>query len=115
MEQHIAITVRGREGLDALMDPRFGRARWYLLVAGSEVEVLDNPAFDAQHGAGIAAAALMGEKGVTDVIAGHFGPKAERGLAGQGVRMWNAPEGLTAREAVERLARGELAAQGTPR
>lgn len=66
--------------LDAQVDPRFGRAQWLLIVetkTGTLIEAIENSAGQgAAQGAGIAAAALVAEKGVQAVLTGRVGPKA---------------------------------------
>ncbi len=101
--------------LGAAFDPRFGRAPAFLLTdpEGYSVEVVRNPGAGDAHGAGIRAAALMGELGVAHVVAGHFGPKAERGLRAVGAAMWLAPEGLSADEVLERFRSHQLQPQAT--
>jgi predicted Fe-Mo cluster-binding NifX family protein len=104
----VAITVVDDSGLDAAMDPRFGRAPFFLIVdadTGELEAVVANPAAQAGHGAGTGAAALMSENRVRAVISGRFGPKASDGLRGLGITALIAPEGLTARQALQ-LIRG---------
>ncbi|PIE16746.1 MAG: dinitrogenase iron-molybdenum cofactor biosynthesis protein [Proteobacteria bacterium] len=109
-EERICICVAEGHDLGAPFDPRFGRAPTFLLTnrGGTAVEVVDNPGADAASGAGARAANLMGSLGVKHVVAGHFGPKAERGLVAAGAAMWLAPEGLTAAEVLARFTAGEL-------
>ncbi len=112
MPERIAITVRTLSGLSAPMDPRFGRAAGFLLVQDGQIlEKLENPAIQAAHGAGTGAAALMQEHAADVVISGAFGPKAHSALCAMGIAMRLAPPGLTAAEALEREARGELRSQ----
>ena len=107
----VAIAIQDGEGLDAAVDPRFGRAARFAIAAadGSAVEVLDNPGVQAAHGAGIGAAALLVRRGVGAVIAGRFGPKASDALAAAGVAMFAAPDGMSARDALAALEQGKLA------
>lgn len=107
----IAVTAMSLEGLDAKVDPRFGRAGGFVLVQAEKMEVVDNvpnESVQAAHGAGTGSAALMAARGVARVISGRFGPKAYEALDRMGIEMWIAPEGLTVREAVEQLAEGKL-------
>jgi predicted Fe-Mo cluster-binding NifX family protein len=72
------------------MDPRFGRAAKFVIVDGDSgaVEVVDNAeGVAAAHGAGIAAAQLMAQRGVACVITGRVGPKAEQALQAAGIRI----------------------------
>ena len=75
------IAISAVEGsLDAKVDPRFGRAAWFLLIdteTGELLEAIDNSTGkEAAHGAGISAAALVADKGVQAVLTGRVGPKA---------------------------------------
>lgn len=60
----VAVTSQPPGGLDALVDPRFGRASTFTIVEVEgdkvgRVEVVDNPAANSFGGAGPAAAQLM--------------------------------------------------------
>lgn len=86
----IAISATGGN-LDAMVDGRFGRAAWFLIVeskSGELVEAIDNNVGkEAAHGAGIAAAALVADKGVEAVLTGRVGPKAQPILDKANVRI----------------------------
>jgi len=75
----IAITATGNT-LNSTVDPRFGRAAWFLIVetdSNTLIEAIDNTAGkEAAHGAGISAAAQVAEKGVEALLTGRVGPKA---------------------------------------
>lgn len=118
MSRDICICVTGGSDLSAPFDPRFGRAPAFLLTdaSGADLEILPNPAAEATGGAGTRAAALMDERGVRHVVAGHFGPKAERGLRALGATLWLAPEGLDAGQVLARFRDGALErqAEATP-
>lgn len=113
MEGIIAITVVEDAGIGARVDPRFGRAKGFLLIeaGGATARYLPNDGKEAAHGAGTGAAALMAEQGVTAVITGEVGPKAYQGLEAAGIAMYLCPDGLTAGEALERLRQGALEAK----
>jgi predicted Fe-Mo cluster-binding NifX family protein len=112
MGERIAMSVEMLDGLDSPLDPRFGRAQGFLVVQdGQTLAQLDNQGVDAAHGAGINAAALMGEHGVGVVISGAFGPKAHAALSELGIEMRLAPPGLNAKQAMAAFARGELQLQ----
>jgi predicted Fe-Mo cluster-binding NifX family protein len=68
-------------GLDSAVDPRFGRAAFFLIIdsdSGQLLESIDNSAGqDAEQGAGIRAAGLVAEKGVQAILTGRLGPKAK--------------------------------------
>ncbi|MEN8188249.1 MAG: NifB/NifX family molybdenum-iron cluster-binding protein [Thermodesulfobacteriota bacterium] len=75
----ILITSTG-PNLDAMVDPRFGRTAWFLIIdseTGELLEAIDNQAGqDAAQGAGISAAAMVADKGVKRIYTGRLGPKA---------------------------------------
>ncbi|MFP4624420.1 MAG: NifB/NifX family molybdenum-iron cluster-binding protein, partial [Gemmatimonadota bacterium] len=107
----IAVTVTSPD-LDAGLEPRFGRAPHVVLVDPEtmEWEALDNPAWQASGGAGVQAAQLLSERKVSAVVSGEFGPNAHAALEAAGIVMHRCREAVTAREAVERVKRGETAA-----
>jgi predicted Fe-Mo cluster-binding NifX family protein len=87
----IAVTSKGTD-LGAAVDPRFGRAA-YILIVDSEsraVEVLDNREnADAFKGAGIQAAADLGDRKVDVLLTGYCGPNAFRTLQAAGIKVAN--------------------------
>jgi predicted Fe-Mo cluster-binding NifX family protein len=64
--------------LESPMDPRFGRAACFIVIDPDtmEFEAVDNGGSASSGGAGIAAAQLVTDKGVTAVITGNVGPNA---------------------------------------
>ena len=109
----IAVTSMG-ETMESPVDPRFGRARYFIVydLDGEGWEVVDNgSAIDAAQGAGVQAAQRVAQAGVGAVATGHCGPKAFRALEAAGVEVVVGAEG-TVREVVERYRRGELARAG---
>jgi predicted Fe-Mo cluster-binding NifX family protein len=85
----VRVAVSASTGtLDGEVDPRFGRARFFLVVDGEGglVEVIDNHGSDdLPHGAGVAAVEKMVRHGVTAVLTGRVGPQAEQGLRAAGI------------------------------
>lgn len=75
----IAITSTGNT-LESTVDPRFGRAAWFLIVDTDTMQLLEainnSEGKEAAHGAGIAAAALIADKGAKALLTGRVGPKA---------------------------------------
>ena len=111
MTDKIAITVTGPDGVDAPMDPQFGRAPFLLLVDGrthQALETLSNDVSKVVHGAGTHTASVVAQNGVTDVISGQYGPKALAALEQLNVRMWVSPSGLSAGEALAEFIKGNL-------
>ncbi len=101
----IAISAKGTE-LDSTVDPRFGRASYFIIVdsdSGRILDVIDNSSGkEAPHGAGINAAALVAERGVDVVLTGRVGPKAFSVLSAGGIKVVSEMEG-TVKEALERF------------
>ena len=108
----VAITVQG-SGLGDPLDPRFGRARKFLIIdtdTGALV-IHDNVVnLNAAQGAGIQAGQQVVDSGATAVITGHVGPKAFRVLEAAGVPVYLATD-CTAGEALNRFNRNELTQQ----
>lgn len=78
----IAVTSRG-DTLDALVDPRFGRAAYILFVDSEtlDFEAMDNKAnINALKGAGIQAATMVSGKGAEVLLTGYCGPNAMKTL-----------------------------------
>ena len=84
----IAVTASG-PGLDAEVDPRFGRCTHFVFVDTDtdEVEVFDNASAAAAGGAGIQAAQLIADKGAAVVLTGNCGPNAYRTLQAAGIEV----------------------------
>ncbi len=84
----ICITSKGTD-LDAEVDPKFGRARYFLLVdpQSMDFEVLENPNTEIAHGAGIQTAQLVSGKNVGIVLTGSCGPNAQRVLQSSGIHV----------------------------
>jgi len=104
----VAVTSTGAD-LDAQVDPRFGRAR-YLLVVDSDTldfEAVPNPNVDAGGGAGIQTAQLVASKGAQVVLTGNCGPNAYRTLSAADAQVYAGLSG-SVRSAIESLKRGEL-------
>jgi predicted Fe-Mo cluster-binding NifX family protein len=110
----ICVTASGTT-LDALVDPRFGRAA-YLAIVDSEsmaFETILNAAAGAMGGAGIQAAQTLTKKGVDVLITGNVGPNAFQVLSAAGIKTVTGASG-TVREVVEKYKRGELSETGAP-
>jgi predicted Fe-Mo cluster-binding NifX family protein len=105
----VAVTSQGPE-LSSQVDPRFGRARYFVVVDtdSSEFTAHDNAKnMDAVQGAGIQAARTVVELGVAAVVTGHVGPKAFGALHTGGIRVYpNAS--ATVKDAVEAFKAGRL-------
>jgi predicted Fe-Mo cluster-binding NifX family protein len=112
----VAISAQS-DDIDALVDPRFGRARWFI-VADLETDAwsaFDNGAnVDASGGAGVQAGSTVASQGAEAVITGNVGPNAHRVLATAGVAIYQAANGVSVRDALAALRRGELATVQAP-
>ncbi len=110
----IAVSV-GKPDLDAPVDPRFGRAPYFLIVDPDTMswEAVENrQALDLPQGAGIQAARNVLEKDPQVVLTGNCGPKAFRVLQAKGVSVCVGVEG-SARDAVLGYLQGRYSpAQG---
>jgi predicted Fe-Mo cluster-binding NifX family protein len=84
----ICITSEGTD-LNADVDPKFGRARYFLIVdpQSMDFEVIENPNIQAAHGAGIQTAQLIASKNVSAVLTGNCGPNAQRVLQSSGIEV----------------------------
>jgi predicted Fe-Mo cluster-binding NifX family protein len=99
----IAVTAKGKD-LDAEVDPRFGRAAYFVFVnlETGDFESFVNPFAGAAHGAGIQAAQFVAEKAPAALLTGQVGPNAGQVLQAAGVRVI-AADGCSIREAVAEL------------
>ena len=110
----ICVTSQGVE-MDAHMDPRFGRCRYFILVnpESGEFDVVDNDAASQAHGAGIRAAQKVASSGAELVITGSVGPNAYPALQNAGIRILRATSG-TVRDVVELSRKGSLGEVTSP-
>jgi predicted Fe-Mo cluster-binding NifX family protein len=108
----VAVSTQG-DGLESMVDPRFGRAKGFLLIDtdSGEVSALPNTQnLNAVQGAGIQSAKNIADAGVEAVISGNVGPKAFTTLNAAGIRVYLAAD-CTVGEAVESLKNGSLQEQ----
>ena len=98
------------EDLASEIDPRFGRAKW-LIVVDTETgksEAHNNAVnLNATQGAGIQTGQNIANLGVDAVVTGNIGPNAFRTLNAAGVRIFLA-EKQTVDEAINALKAGGL-------
>jgi len=96
--------------LDSPVDPRFGRARYFLLVDTDTGQFTphDNVQnLNAAQGAGIQAAQTVVRLGAEAVLTGNVGPKAYATLQAGQVAIYPGAAG-TVRQALEELRSGRL-------
>lgn len=111
----IAISANG-QSLEAQVDPRFGRAPYFLLVNPEtmEFEVVPNqPGMQAPQGAGIQAAALVARCHPAAILTGHCGPRAFQTLQTAGIQVILGVEGPV-REALQNYRAGKLKSASGP-
>lgn len=110
----ICVTAAGNT-LEAPVDPRFGRAAYFIIVDSETMgfEVVPNTAASVMSGAGIQASQTIAKKGVNVIITGNVGPNAFQALASAGIRIVVGAYG-TVREVIEKYKRGELRETHTP-
>lgn len=105
----VAVSACGND-LSSRVDPRFGRAKYFLIVdaESNAVEAVDNAQnLNAVQGVGIQAAETVSRHGAQAVLTGHCGPKAFRALTAAGIKVCIGVEG-TVREAVDRFKAGKI-------
>jgi predicted Fe-Mo cluster-binding NifX family protein len=104
----IAVSSMG-QGLDAEIDPRFGRCQYFVIVDSEtmELDAVENPNVMASGGAGIQSAQLVADKGAEVVVTGNCGPNAFQTLQAAGISVCVGIAG-TVGQAVEQYKRGKL-------
>lgn len=105
------IVITGQEkDLSSYVDPRFGRARWLIVVNTDtgESEAHDNSVnLNAVQGAGIQTAQNIANLGVEAVITGNVGPNAFKTLNAAGIRVF-LTEKKTIQEAIDSFKADKL-------
>jgi len=110
----VAVTAYG-PSLDAIVDPRFGRCAYFVLVETEDLqfEAVENPSLSLGGGAGIQSAQFVAEKGVQVVLTGNCGPNAHQTLSAAGIEVVVGCSG-TVSEVLERHHSGQLSASTAP-
>jgi len=106
----IIITSEGTN-LESQVDPRFGRAKYFILVDtdSGEFSAHDNAQnLNAPQGAGIQAAQAVARLGAETVLTGHVGPKAFITLQAANIPVYTGVFG-TVSEAIDQFKSGRLA------
>ncbi len=108
-KKKICITAQGKN-LDAFLDPRFGRAVYFLFInnKGKLIKAIKNPGIEAIRGAGITAAQIVVDQKVEAVITGNVGPNAVRVLNSSGVKIFIASPGIKVADAFKEYQEGKL-------
>ena len=102
-------------GLDAEVDPRFGRCQYFIIVdpQSMEFEALDNSNAMAAGGAGISTAQMIASKGAEVVLTGNCGPNAYQTLSAAGVQVITGVSGRI-KDAVEAFKAGKFQSSTQP-
>ena len=102
--------------LTAELDPRFGRAAYFLIVDTTSGErwILDNPALHANGGAGVKAAQTLAAEACEAVIGGDFGPHAFEALSAAGINMALMGDCRTVEQALQAFQAGALELLAVP-
>ncbi|TFH52015.1 MAG: dinitrogenase iron-molybdenum cofactor biosynthesis protein [Methanothrix sp.] len=100
----------GASGLDAPMDPRFGRCPFFVVVDLDSMSEnsIPNSNVMASSGAGIQAAQEIAKQGVSALITGNIGPNAMQTLSAASIDVYQHLEAGSVRDVVEKFKRGEL-------
>ncbi|MDD5094374.1 MAG: NifB/NifX family molybdenum-iron cluster-binding protein [Dehalococcoidia bacterium] len=110
----IAITSNDLS-LDADIDPRFGRCRYFVIADPDTLafEAIENPSAVAGGGAGASAAQAIAGKGIEAVLTGNCGPNAYEALAAAGIKVITGVSGKV-RQAIGAYKSGKLEASLQP-
>ncbi len=98
------------QGMDALLDPHFGRAKGFILYdteKKSDKWIDNTENLNAAHGAGIQAAQRVIEQKPDVIITGSVGPKASAVLAQTDIKIYLAEE-KNLSEILEEFTAGKL-------
>jgi predicted Fe-Mo cluster-binding NifX family protein len=113
----IAVSSQSLDGLNAPVDPRFGRCRAFTVVKVEngqirDVQVFENGGMMAGGGAGIQAGQLVGNSGASVVLTGNVGPNASQALQGLGIAVYVGASG-TVQSAINAYLNGQLQQAGS--
>src|SRR3989339_1613912 len=97
------------DNLDAMVDPRFGRCAYFVIVdpESLEIKAFPNPNLESSGGAGIQSARLVASEGIQAVVTGNVGPNAHQTLSALGVKVLVGASG-TVRQAIADYKAGRL-------
>lgn len=110
----IAITATAAS-LDADIDPRFGRCRYFIIADPDTVEFesLENSNAMAGGGAGIATAQTIAGKDIEAVLTGNCGPNAYQVLSAAGIKVITGVSGKV-QDAIQNYKSDKLKASFQP-
>lgn len=110
----ICVTA-GAAGLDAPVDPRFGRCPFFVIVdiESMDVNSVANTYAGESSGVGIQAAQTIARQGAKALITGNIGPNALQTLISANIDVYQL-QGVTVRDAVDKFKLGELTKISSP-
>jgi len=110
----IAVSATG-PGLDAEVDPRFGRCQYFIIVDPDtmQFESMPNPNVMTAGGAGIATAQMIANSGVQVVLTGNCGPNAYQVLSAAGIQVITGVSGKI-QDAIQGYKSGQFQASSQP-
>ncbi len=105
----ICISATGNN-LEAALDPRFGRAIYFLIVddEGKLIKIIKNTGVQAMRGAGITAAQIIAKEKVEVVITGNIGPNASMVLGSSGIKIFLGSPTMSIRDVLQEYQKGKL-------
>lgn len=105
----ICITAAGKD-LNAFLDPRFGRAVYFLFIDGKGklIKAVKNPGVEAMRGAGVTAAQIVADEKVEAVITGNIGPNAIMVLNTSGIKVFTGKSEVKAKDILKEYQEGKL-------
>lgn len=105
----ICVTA-GASGLDAPMDPRFGRCPFFVVVdlESMSESSIPNSSAASSSGAGIQAAQEIAKQGVSALITGNIGPNAMQTLSAAKIDVYQHQGGGSVMDVVKKFQGGEL-------
>ncbi len=105
----ICISSTG-ESLNSLVDPRFGRAAYFLIGDNEEenFKALKNEGVPMMHGAGISASQIVANEKVDTVITGNIGPNAYNALKSASIKIYTVDFNKTVKQVLKQFNKGEL-------
>jgi predicted Fe-Mo cluster-binding NifX family protein len=109
----LAVSSSGKD-LDSLIDPRFGRCAYFLMVETDDMsfEAFDNQSIASGGGAGIQSAQFISSKEAKAVITGNCGPNAVQTLDAAGIEVFLENTGII-RKVLQKFKNGELTSTNT--
>lgn len=105
----ICISSKGNS-MNSMMDPRFGRAAYFVIVDTDTMasEIIENSAAASGGGAGITSGQLMSDKGIEALITGNVGPNAMNVLKAANIEIYSGSSSKSVEENVDAFKKGIL-------